>query len=731
MIPFTSMATPPKSAGMLRFGVFEVELRAGELRKDGLKVRLQEQPFRVLALLLKKPGEVVTREELREKLSSADTYVDFDKSLNTTVNKLREALSDSAENPRFVQTLHRRGYRFIAPVEELVRERSAVDQRAALRPEGAGAPGTKPAAESHIGRSQRFHQITLLAVGSLLGAVVGIVAWQALHSTEPAIEAPLRRFSFTPGTDVSEPVISPNGRHIAYLAAGKLWVQDLDRNEPREIEGADGIRGRPSWSPDSEPIAFFVGDELRKVAVHGGPAIKLLDRHGSSVASVWSPDGSSIFIHNRIQRVLYEVGAQGGSQKRVLTLSVSGPFGPSFPHLLPHEESSRSLVFGTSPPAQIQVQNLETRRREVLASGRRPFYSPTGHIVYEQAQDVVALWALPFSPKTLRATGEPFPINETGSSPSVADDGTLVYLDASGTGLQQLTWRDRSGRKLGVIGQPQAEISRLALSPDGGRVAVTAWENDNVDVWLHDIGSGLTTQLTLDPAADGQPIWSPHGDMITFVSWRKGRRSILIKAADGAGEAKELLDEQRRQPPEYGYGWSSDGEYLVFHRAATGTRSDIWYLQREEGKAEYEAFPFLETPADEQQAALSPDARFLAYESNASGRYEVWVQSFPEGAGKWQVSTEGGRRPRWRGDGNELFYLKDSTLMAVAVTRSPVFSTRGEKPLFEDTGLRQGFDVSADGQRFVVVETIKEPDPPTIRVVENWYEEFRNDKGGR
>ena len=140
------MATPPKSAGMLRFGVFEVELRAGELRKDGLKVRLQEQPFRVLALLLKKPGEVVTREELREKLWSADTYVDFDKSLNTTVNKLREALSDSAENPRFVQTLHRRGYRFIAPVEELVREgqRSISGQHFARRGQAHREPNLRP-----------------------------------------------------------------------------------------------------------------------------------------------------------------------------------------------------------------------------------------------------------------------------------------------------------------------------------------------------------------------------------------------------------------------------------------------------------------------------------------------------------------------------------------------------------------------------------------------------------
>jgi len=583
------MATPSKSAGVLRFGVFEVDLRAGELRRDGLKVRLQEQPFRVLALLLEKPGEVITREEVREKLWSADTYVDFDKSLNTTVNKLREALGDSAENPRFVQTLHRRGYRFIAPVERFA---GVGAQRAApavgtgtsdgpsltSTPEHPGAPHAVPGLGPQ--RSQRFQRIASLFAVALLGAIIGVVVWQTLHSAVPAIKAPLRRFAFTPGTNVSEPVISPNGRHIAYVAARKLWVQDLDREEPREIEGSDGARVRPSWSPDSEFIAFIAGqwEDLRKVAVRGGPATKLLDLNGIISSSAWSPDGASI-VFARVDG-LYEVGAQGGSQKFLSKLSFSGH---TFPHFPRQEEGSRSLVFATTRPPRIDVLDLKTGRREVLATGSRPFYSPTGHFIYQQAWNVEGLWALPFSPTTLQASGEPFPINENGSSPSVADDGTLVYLDATGTGLQRLAWRDRGGRKLGVIGQPQVNIQMPALSPDGSRVAVAALENNNRDIWIHEIGSGLKTRLTFHPARDLRPIWSPQGDTITFESYSKGSRDMLIKATDGTGEAKELLSEQR--PPEYGYGWSSDGKYLVFHRGGTGTRSNIWYLQRKEGKA--------------------------------------------------------------------------------------------------------------------------------------------------
>ena len=679
----------------------------------------------MLALLLEKPGEVVTRDELREKPWAADTYVDFDKSLNTTVNKLREALGDSAENPRFVQTLHRRGYRFIAPVERLGGN--------ALAP-GAGAVDTGDSASEGAVRvgadttsdARPFRQITLLAAGSLLGAVVGIVAWQALHSPEPAIEAPLRRFSFTPGTDVSAPVISPNGRHIAYVAERKLWVQDLDREEPREIGGADGTGDRPFWSPDSEFIAFFVGRDLRKVAVRGGSAIKLCQPPGGGGAGgAWSPDGSSIVFGAGDPRRLYEVPAHGGSP-RALSEREHLPDFNRHPHFLPPEAGHRTLVFAIGLPSQVVVPNLRTGRQEVLATGSRLVYSPTGHIVYQTSGNVPGLLALSFSPKTLSTSGQPFPVNENGSSPCVARDGTLVYLEPGERGLEQLVWRDRGGRKLGVIGQPQPRIQAPALSPNGSRVAVSALENNNWDIWVHDVEGGLKNRLTFHRASEVRPIWSARGDTITFASSRSDTPDIFIKSADGSGEPEELV---ATPSINHGFGWSADGKYLVYHSGHTAvTRSDIWYLRRKEGDAEYEAFPFLRTPSDEQNANLSPDARFLAYESNESGSYEVYVRPFPEGAGKWEISSGGGRQPRWRSDGKELFYLEGETLVAVAVTTIPNFSVGRAKRLFEDSGLGRGngFDVSADGRRFVVVERVKEPDPPTIRVVQNWFEEFRD-----
>ena len=306
-----AMAKSLKSAGVLRFGVFEVDLRAGELRKDGLKVRLQEQPFRVLALLLEKPGEVVTRDELREKLWSADTYVDFDKSLNTTVNKLREALRDSAENPRFVQTLHRRGYRFIAPVEGIAQESPAV-RRTDLAQSGTRA-GVLPARPGHLLGSQRFLQIGWAVTSVLLVAALGVVL--AMWLRGPDTQAPLRRFAFTPpeGVDATayriNVAISPNGKHIAFITAGsegKLWVQDLDQRQPRAIDGTEGAYD-PFWSPDSDFIGFAAGGELKKVSVQGGLAIRLCELPGTGLdGGTWSPDGEVI---------VFSSGPQGCSTK--------------------------------------------------------------------------------------------------------------------------------------------------------------------------------------------------------------------------------------------------------------------------------------------------------------------------------------------------------------------------------------------------------------------------------
>jgi len=394
---------------------------------------------------------------------------------------------------------------------------------------------------------------------------------------------------------------------------------------------------------------------------------------------------------------------------------------------LPNRGGKRGLLFSKGPPTaptatnlEIVVLDLESGRQDALASGSLPVYSPTGHIVYENEN---ALWALPFSAETLRATGEPFSVSGSGSLASVSRDGTLVYLHGDETGLQQLIWRDRAGRKLGTIGAPQPQIALPVLSPDGSQVVVQASENDNTDIWVHEVARGLKRRLTFDPADDTRPTWTPGGDKISFSSLRDGPSNVFIKPADGRGEAESLL---ATPAGEWGFEWSADGKYM----AGSGG-GNLWYLRAEESDNGYEKVMFLDTSFDAVGPDLSPDAKFLAYQSNESGRHEVYVQPFPDGGAKWQVSTNGGNGPRWRGDGKEMFYVEGGTLMAVSVTTSPTFSVGAAQPLFEDQtafeGRGQLYDVTPDGQRFVVVETLGDADTgQAIHVVENWYEEFRD-----
>ena len=338
---------------------------------------------------------------------------------------------------------------------------------------------------------------------------------------------------------------------------------------------------------------------------------------------------------------------------------------------------------------------------------------------------------MPFSLETLKPAGEAFPIAEDAGEPSVAADGALVSVDLIGTGQQQLEWRDRDGKRLGVIGRSQESIRHPALSPDGRRVAVRGTEGGNADVWVHEVERALKRRLTFDPAVDSRPQWFPSGTEIAFQSWRQGQGNmdIFSRPADGTGEPVLMVGTDLNERP---YGWSADGKYLLYAAEDPESKLDLWYLKRKEDDSGFEPAPFLRTPFNEFLANLSADGRFVAYCSDESGQDEVYVQPFPEGGGKWQISTNGGCQPRWSKDGKELFYLEGDTLMAVQVATTPGFSFSSPAALFQDPNLVGGsseieYDVSADG-RFVLVGAAEGEEDKTlsIHVVENWFAEFRD-----
>ena len=451
-------------------------------------------------------------------------------------------------------------------------------------------------------RRQRLRGAAV-AVGGALAMAIVLLTVQWLRGPAPPEPQPLRRFAFTPeslsGAPFGRLAISPDGKHVVYLGADdepKLWVRDIDREQPRELAGTEGARNQGLfWSPDSQFIGFAAGNELKKVSVQGGPAITLCPLPGRIwEGGAWSPDGDSIVFAGSAPPVLHEVPARGGEPQLLFEPESSERGSANIqPHFLPSESEERSIVYnvGNYTDREIVVKNLETGAREVLAEGAFPRYSPSGHILYQTAAFSPGLWALPFSLETLKPTGEAFPIAENGGDPSVAEDGTLVYVDLWGGRQQQLVWRDREGKKLGVIGQPQDRILFPALSPDGGHVAASSVENNNRDVWVHEVGRSLKRRLTFDAATDGLPIWSPSGKEIAFKSDRgEGYDDIYTRPADGTGEPRLLVGTPLIERP---LDWPPDGKYLLYKVNDEETRVDLWYLKRKQDDGGFEPVPFL------------------------------------------------------------------------------------------------------------------------------------------
>ena len=657
------------------------------------------------------------------------TFLDFDNGLNTAVNKLREVLNDSAASPRYVETVPRRGYRFLAPVQRWKPQEHEDPE---------GSEGNRAPLEQ-VRRTLRVLWATSIGLSILLILVLLGVIPPWLH-VAPREQAAVRKLALAVNEPVSAAVISPNGLHIAYVTtSGVLKVQDLDQTEPREIGGPGVERAftaAPFWSPDSEFLVFRLGDALRKVAAAGGPITTVCDLPGLLyLGGGWSPDGDSIVLG--AGHSIYEVSALGGEPKILVE-----PWDPARPFLggpefLPSKGSRLLLycAFSSGPnDALMIVQDLTTGHREALGEGFASAYSPPGYILYRRF-DPPGILALPFSLESGRATGKPS-LLATGDPPlSVSTNGTLVYVEKT-AGLQQLVWHNRKGIPLGTIGKPREDFRSLTLSPDDRRVAFTEWLHaGNPDVWVYDLDRPSPTRITDDDGRDLFPVWSPDSKRLAFTSSLSGGRNLYVKQADGSGDPTPLLLTQKVR--EYATDWSPDGKMLLFHRRSSEKMgTDLWYLKLADD-GNHEEVPVLRTPANERMPQLSLGGRLLSYVSDKSGQDEVYVCSFPNCESPQKVSVDGGTRPRWRADGRELFYVQQQSMMAAVISVSPTLTTGYPTKLFESETLASRiedpaydvftYDVTRDGQRFVLVEQIEERSN-TIRVVEDWFAEIESQK---
>ncbi|MBX7183914.1 MAG: serine/threonine-protein kinase [Vicinamibacteria bacterium] len=525
-------------------------------------------------------------------------------------------------------------------------------------------------------------------------------------------------------TGIGSPVVSPDGRTVAFHAANAngvtmIWIRQMDALEPRSLPGTEGGQ-RPFWSPDSKWIAFTGGGKLRKVAISGGPPQTICDTQTGSDGS-WSKDGVILF-DGQDNDPVWRVDAGGGVPKiEIPQTKESGVVG--WPAFLPDGRHYLYMSSLTADSPTLMVRSLDKADATPLfKTTSRVAYAPPGYLLYIRDNTLVAQ---AFDASAMKTTGDPFPIGEGlgidnvgGASFSLSENGVLAFR-AGERGGQRMLWFDRNGRESMALTEIQ-EYGDTAFSPDGKRIAYDLTGTaGNTDIWIRDLTRGVNSRFTFDKEREFCPVWSPDGRRIVYSRANKAAWDLYVKDASGTGEPELLLESQENK---FVTDWTKDGRYIIYANAGKEAGWDMYALPM---TGEKKPIPLVKTRFQEHGGVVSPDGRYLVYRSNESGQNEVYVQEFPEARSKFQVSTNGGVDPFWRGDGREIFYrTRDRKIMAVPVQPGPAFATGTPVPLFEATfaavNARGLYRPAADGQRFLVISPIGREALPPATIVMNW-----------
>jgi serine/threonine-protein kinase len=593
-------------------------------------------------------------------------------------------------------------------------------------------------------RTASRYVIPTAIASALAAAVVAVLATQALTRAPSPVPSrfrivpPSRQPLFIQGTD-HDVAITSDGRSIVYLVAsqggtnGVLAVRPLDQLDAKIVSRIDNARS-PFVSPDGEWIGFFDGGSLKKVSIQGGPPVRLCNATTEPRGASWGSDDTIIFATSDPSTGLLRVSASGGEPTVLTTPDAAGGESDHVnPFVLPggHAVLFTILTSGRIDDARIGVLDLQTGRKKILIRGGVDArYVDTGHLVYATAG---TLRAVGFDLGRLEVTGTPVPVAEdvtigpSGAANFVlAGNGTLVYVAGGASSQRQLVWVDRNGRE-SPIGAPPRAYTVPRISPDGMRVAVDIYDQEN-DIWVWDLGRETLTRLTLDPGLDRFPLWTPDGRRIIFSSNRSGIMNLYWQSADNTGVAERLTTSSNIQLVS---SVSPDGTHLLFAETRPNTGWDVMMLGLSPALATTATRPtqaLVQTRFGEIDAQVSPDGRWVAYESIESGMPRIYVRPFPNvDTGLWQVSGNGGTRPHWAR--SELFYQANGALMAVPVrTTDSIFSFGNPTKLFDTAPYYFGiagrtFDVSADGQKFLMIKNAPASDVNAaagLVVAEHW-----------
>jgi len=582
-------------------------------------------------------------------------------------------------------------------------------------------------------RSGWRDRLRMLTTGVL---ALALLALGVAYFRRPVVEAETVRLSVTPpekATRFDWPTISPDGRTLAFIAAigGKtqLWARPLNSTTAKPLADASPTNWL-FWSPDSRFIAFSHESKLKKIAPTGGAAEPICD--APVVGGAWNQDGVILFATGG--RGIKRVSASGGAGAQVTTVdSARGEITHQFPVFLPDGRHFLFFARNTDPAKScVYLASLEgDAPRQLMLAGSGPVAVAVNPAVKDEGWLLFTrqgvLLAAPFDFRRKEFVGERAQLagqvvvdGFSGGRFSVAANGTLVLLE--GSAERQFAWVDRAGKRIATVGQPGPWIGHR-LSPDEQRLVVARQESQalTTDLYLWDLARGTETRFTFDPGNDGPLVWSPDGSRIVWYSDRAGEQNLYQKAASGAGQDELLWRSAYTKIP---LSWSADGRFLLFYEANPQTRLDLWVLPME---GEHKPWPWLNTPAIETFAAFSPDGKWIAYQSDESGRHEIYVQAFAPGAPasgvRAPLSTGGGQYPVWRRDGRELYYRSpDNKLMAMDVTLGAQVKAGTPRELFTVIG---NFEAARDGQRFLVSAGAAETGVPPFTVVLNWMAELK------
>jgi serine/threonine-protein kinase len=633
-----------------------------------------------------------------------------------------------AELPANIQRLLQR----CLEKDRRVRLRDIGDARHELL-DAVDKPATEPTASAAITARADVRRPVAprrIMLGVALIAAVGMAAAWFAHSKKSAAPVVVR-FTINESTQASNAgglAISADGTRLAFVTQRGLVVRSRDRLDATVVASRNLVQGSPFFSPDGQWLGFKGWNALRKVPVVGGPVSVVQDQRLSAVGT-WVGDD---IIFSDITGV-FRTPASGGEPVALVMAAASEQIMsvevlPSRRAILYTVVPARNITSpyaASSPSARIEALDLSSGERHiVLRGGGRPRYTRTGHLLYASAG---TLYATAFDVDHLSTRGNAVPVVDTDGllDYSVSSEGTLIYQSARAERRGELVWVDRQGR-VTSLGAPLKGYAYPSISPDGTRVAIDVADALERDIWMWDMTRKTMERVTNDAAGNALVTWSRDGRYVAYSSDQSGISNVYRQPVDGSGPPERLIDSKTVQMP---VSHAPDNAMLI-SVVVPGNQRDIYRMADGSRKLE----PLIHGPANELWAEVSPDGRWVAYDSDESGQFEVYVRPYRDDqGGRWQVSAAGGRQPLWSPNGRELFYRDFSgAMMSVPVAAGTPFTSGHPKRLFEGadysgsgaSGGGRTYDISRDGNRFLMVRYENQPENPLVVVV-NWFEELK------